>query len=599
MTGRRFATLAATAALLLLSLPPRVARPNTSAGGKLSIDAKLDADRIAPGETATLTVQVQSEGLNLPDVPLPLLSGVTVERAGTAQNFSIINGRVSRTSTTVYRLIPRGEGVVTIPPLRIAVGGEQAETSPLTLTVSRAVAPRVPSPLQGSLPPGAAPAGTPEIFVKATVDHPRVYWNQQVTLRLRLYSRVDVIGDVDWKPASTDGFWTEGLGPPRQGRQIVNGKEYAVLEIPTALFPTRTGTLTIGSAQVRCRVARVIQPPDPWSMLAMPDVVPQDVSVHSDPITVAVEALPAGAPAGFEGAVGDFHLAFHVDSLTARAGEPAAARVTITGRGNIATIRDPEIHARGASREYVVGTSTKVDRTGDRLAGEREHDVAFVADQPGTLEILPVHFAWFDPESRSYRSQSTESVTVKILPGGEARPSAIVPGGLAAAAPRRASGPLGTLSLDPPAASAALLGSSIVAFGAAVLTGRSRRRRFRDPRTMRRRALEKILGRELTQAASLAGSGEPARAAALAEQAVLSGAGLRYDAELLGLAKAERGHTLRSRGASESEASALESLLGALQAIAYAPPETRISDAKHAIASARQALERYRKEMEP
>jgi hypothetical protein len=116
---------------------------------------------------------------------------------------------------------------------------------------------------------------------------------------------------------------------------------------------------------------------------------------------------------------------------------------------------------------------------------------------------------------------------------------------------------------------------------------------------MRRRALEKILGRELTQAASLAGSGEPARAAALAEQAVLSGAGLRYDAELLGLAKAERGHTLRSRGASESEASALESLLGALQAIAYAPPETRSSDAKHAIASARQALERYRKEMEP
>jgi len=597
VTGRRVGIL--IAALLFLGLPPRAARSNTSASGKLSITARLDPDQIAPGETATLTVEVQSEGLNLPDVPLPALSGVGVERAGTVQNFSITNGRVSRTSTTEYRLIPRGEGVVTIPPLRIAVGGDRAETAPLTLTVSHAVTPRAPAPLRGALPPGAAPAGTPEIFVKATVDHPRVYWNQQVTLRLRLYSRVDVIGDVDWKPPSTDGFWTEGLGPARQGRQIVNGREYAVMEIPTALFPTRTGTLTIGSAQVRCRVARVIQPPDPWSMLAMPDVVPQDVSIHTDPIAVAVEELPPGAPAGFGGAVGDFHLAFHVDSLTARAGEPAAARVTITGTGNVATIRDPEIHARGASREYVVGTSTKVDRTGDRLAGQREHDVAFVADQPGTLEILPVHFAWFDPESRSYRSQSTESVSIRVLPGagGEPKPG-LVPGGLAAAAPRRSSGPLGTLSLDPPAASAALLGSSIVAFAAAVLTGRTRRRRFRDPRTKRRLALEGILSRHLARASSLAGSREPARAAALAEQAVLSGTGLRFDVELLGLAKAERGQALRSRGAPDGEVAAMESLLAALQAIAYAPPETRSSDAKHAIASARRSLERYRKEME-
>ncbi|HYQ89449.1 MAG TPA: BatD family protein [Candidatus Binatia bacterium] len=597
MTGRRIAIL--TAALLIATSPPRVARATTSASGKLSIEAKLDADRIAPGETATLTVEVQSEGLNLPDVPLPLLQSVTVERAGTAQNFSIINGRVSRTSTTVYRLIPRGEGAVTIPPLKIAVGGERAETSPLTLTVSHAVAPRTPAPLRGALPPGAAPAGTPEIFVKATVDHPRAYWNQQVTLRLRLYSRVDVIGDVDWRPPSTDGFWTEGLGPARQGRQIVNGKEYAVMEIPTALFPTRTGTLTIGSAQVRCRVARVIQPPDPWSMLAMPDVVPEDVSIHSEPISIVVDPLPAGAPPGFGGAVGEFRLAFHVDSLTARAGEPAAARVTITGTGNVATIRDPEIHARGASREYVVGTSTKVDRTGDRLAGEREHDVAFVADQPGTLEILPIHFAWFDPESRSYRSQSTETVIVKVLPGSgrEARPGGIVPGGLAAAAPRRSHGPLGTLTLDPPAASVVLLGSSIVGFGAAVLTGRSRQRRFRDPRAKRRRALEAILGRDLSRSASLARSGEPAKAAARAEHAVLSGTGLRYDVELQGLARAERGQALLSRGAPDGDVAAIESLLTALQAIAYAPPETRVSDAKHAIASARRALERYRNEM--
>ena len=43
--------------------------------------------------------------------------------------------------------------------------------------------------------------------------------------------------------------------------------------------------------------------------------------------------------------------------------------------------------------------------------------------------------------------------------------------------------------------------------------------------------------------------------------------------------------------------SALESLLDSLGAIAYAPPETRVSDARHAIRAVRERLERYRREL--
>ena len=54
-----------------------------------------------------------------------------------------------------------------------------------------------------------------------------------------------------------------------------------------------------------------------------------------------------------------------------------------------------------------------------------------------------------------------------------------------------------------------------------------------------------------------------------------------------------------ARGAGEAEIAELESLFTALDAIAYAPPETRRADAKVAIASARRVLERYRKELLP
>ncbi len=598
MTGNRFRTV--ILAVLVLALLPREGGSGTSPSGKLSIEARLDTDRVAPGEAATLTVDVRSEGVNLPDAPLPALPGVTVERAGTQQSFSLTNGRISRTSTTVYRLIPRSEGVVKIPALRVVDGGDQAESSPLSLSVTRAAASKSPSPLRGNLPPGTAPSGTPEIFVKATVDRARVFWNQQVTLRLRLYSRVDVIGDVDWKPPSTDGFWTEGLGPPRQGRVNVNGTEYAVMEIPSALFPTRAGSLTIGSGRIRCRIARVIQPPDPWSMLAMPDVQPEDVTLNTDPITIVADPLPRGAPPGFGGAVGDFRLALHVDGAKARAGEPITARAAISGTGNIAAVRDPQIQARGASRQYVVGSSSRLNRNGDLLQGDREVSVAFVADQPGIVEILPVRFAWFDPEAGRYRTQTSDSVKVEILPGtgGASRPGLVSAGGLAIAALRRGPGTLGRLSLDPSAADTLLFGCSVVAFGAAVVTGRARRRRFRDPRRVRARSMLTLLQRDLGRASSLAASGEPSKAGVLAEQALLAGAGLRHDAELAGLSRTERRERLRKRGAGEEEIAAMEALFDSLGAIAYAPPETRVSDARQAIGSVREILERYRKDIE-
>ena len=598
MTGRGLRRATVVVALAALSFPSSVARANTSPSGKLSIEAKLSPEQVGPGDAATLTVEVTSEGLNLPEVPLPQIPNVAVERAGTAQNLSIMNGRVSRTSTTMYRIIPRKEGTVTIPSLRVTVGSETAETGTLTLIVSRGAAARPPTPLRGGMPPGSAPSGTPEIFVKASVDRSRVFWNEQVVLRLRLYSRIDVLGDVDWKPPSANGFWTEGLGPARQGRVRVNGVEYAVMEIPSALFPTRVGALTIGRARIRCRVARVIQPPDPWSMLAIPDVVPEDVTLDTDPVTVTVDPLPAGAPAGFEGAVGNYHLAVHVDALTAHAGEPVVARATITGTGNVSSIRDPEIRTRDASREYVVGTSTRVDRNGDRLGGEREHDMAFVADQPGTLEILPVRFVWFDPEARGYRWQSSEPVTVRIEPAAGGTETGRVAGqGLAPAVPRPGSGPRGSLSLGPSTTNSFFLGFSAIAFASAVLAGGARRRRSRDPRWARVRLLESLLSRELDRARSLAASGDPAKAAALAEQTLLLGTGLRYDVELTGLARAEREQTLRARRAGGEEIGGLERHLDALHAIAYAPPETRRSDAKQAVAATRRTLERYRREI--
>jgi hypothetical protein len=109
--------------------------------------------------------------------------------------------------------------------------------------------------------------------------------------------------------------------------------------------------------------------------------------------------------------------------------------------------------------------------------------------------------------------------------------------------------------------------------------------------------LESLLTQDLSRAGSLASRNEPARAAAIAEQALLRGVGIRYDVDLAGLARPERTKTLRSRGADVADVSAVESLLDSLGAIAYAPPETRVEDAREAIRAVRERIERYRREL--
>ncbi len=589
MTGRR---------CILLIVAAFAFTAGASPSGKLSIDATVDRHEVAPEGVVTLTVIVRAAGLALPSVSLPQLTGVTVNRDAEAQNFSMVNGRVERTSTTLYRLVPHRLGTtIQIPPLKVSAGGETAATSPITLTVTLTPAPSASaSPTPRST--GRPTSGTPELFVKASVDRPRVFWNQQTVLRLKLYSRVDLVGDPDWRPPTMSGFWAEGLGPARKSRTTLKGVTYDVTEIPTAVFPTRTGTLTIGAGEVHCRVARVAEPPDPWSMLAVPEVLAQEVTLTTGPITVVVDPLPSGAPAGFQGAVGDFQLALKVDGLTARAGEPIQARATIRGTGNISTVRDPEVHAEGAARQYVAGTSTRIDRSGDLLVGERQVITAFVPDQPGGLNIHPVTFAWFDPEAKRYRVQKSESVKVKILPGGaHGEPGRVTSVGGAVAAPRRTKGPFGGLGLDPSSADVALLGLSALAYGAALVTAGARRRKLRDPRLVRFDSLKALVGRDLVRADTYASQGQTAKAAALAEHALAAGAGHRYDVDIAGLARAERIQALRSRGADDVETQGIEKLFDALGAIAYAPPETRRSDARQAIREVRSRLDRYREEV--
>src|SRR4029077_715414 len=98
------------------------------AGASLSIEAHLDRTEIEPAtQEASLTVTVRSTGLKIPEPVLPEIHGLRLTQAATMQNFSMIQGHVERSVTTVYRVSGLTDASYVIPSLRVSLGSESAQ----------------------------------------------------------------------------------------------------------------------------------------------------------------------------------------------------------------------------------------------------------------------------------------------------------------------------------------------------------------------------------------------------------------------------------------------------------------------------------------
>jgi len=569
VTGNRAVRIVALAALAALLSAPSA----SSAADRLSIQIALDRNRVAVGEQAQATVFLRSDGLDLPQFAFPTVPGLTVVRVADSQNFSWVNGRLSRSTTTLFTVTPSAPGRYTIPPIRIASGMERAESAPLTLEVGGA---------GSSAPPPAVPPGggtgepspvwgdqsSPDLFVRLDVDRRRVYWNQPLIARFTFYTRVRLEQEALWEIAEAPGFWREILGEPRRQRVRVGGHEYLSTQIVVAYFPTRTGRLAIGPGKVEARVLRRVDTPDPWSLLGMPEVRTETIPLATDRVAIDVRPLPGGAPADFRGAVGRLSLDVRVDRKEARVGEPVTVTTVIRGDGNLAAAGDPDVRSTIPLRSYEVGGGTTTDRSGDRLRGERRHEVAFVPEVPGAFSIEPVRLTWFDPFEERYRTQVSDQIRIDVAPsagGGDAG------SGIAAlgppAAPRNGTGPRGSLDPVPPAGAVALALGSGALFAGMALWARARESASRDPRRRRRAALERLLrSARAARAGTDRGGAGAARVALLVPEAL----GIRYEADVEGRSLEDAIALARARGAPPELGDEARRLVSALERLAFA-----------------------------
>jgi len=425
-----------------------------AAGQDVTITADVIPRQAVMGQQLRLQVTIEGKA-NIQGSPaLPSLPDFQVYGGGRSSNFAFVNGQVSSSLNFTYILVPNKAGRFTIGPIQISHNGQTYSTQPIEIAIQPAgsapAAPgtrafsrpspgggAIPTPPSGAGAAGANAAGQAQrgeaVFITTSVDRREVCVNQPVTLTFRFYSRIPMLSQPQYQPPDTSGFWSEDLPPQRNYVTTVNGRDYNVIEIKYALFPTAAGNLRIGPAQLMVHVQnfeRHAMDPFADDFFRGFFSMGQQVPLKSEPITVRVKPLPeAGKPADFTGTVGKWSLSAKLDRKEAKVGEAVTLEVRIFGEGNVKSVGKPDLPALTGFKVYETISSSEVQKQNDRVQGVKIYRTLLRPEVTGELSIPPIKYNYFNPASGKYEKVEVPSLKLKSLAGdaaaaGQAMPAA-------------------------------------------------------------------------------------------------------------------------------------------------------------------------------
>jgi hypothetical protein len=397
----------------LLLLAPLAARA-------ASLAAALDTDTLHLGESATL--KLTFEGGDPGAVPqLPALAGAQIAYGGKSSQMNWVNGQVSSSVTHSYAITPTQAGDLTIPALRVNVGGQWLLSQALVLHV-----------LRPDAPPSDAQAQAQQLaFLRLVLPKQQVYVGETVVAQLQLYVREGVSGLSEFQLTAipTAGF---NAGKQVQGQQRqtrVGNAAFTVVPFSLPLTATRSGVQTLGPIAA----AAVLQVPaergnrdgffDPFGMFNR--TRNERRALATEAVQVQVLPLPtAGKPADFSGAVGNFTLSFSAGPTNVAVGDPITIRAQITGRGPIESLQLPDQSAWRDFKTYPPTTKVELaDPLG--LQGTKFFEEV-VVPQNAELKSLPgFTFSYFDPDAKAYRTLVHPAVPLVVRPAGSTPPPSV------------------------------------------------------------------------------------------------------------------------------------------------------------------------------
>ncbi len=405
------------------------------------VEARVDRTRLGTGETLQLTLRVRGRA-QAPDLE-PLDADFDVLDVARSHRTTIVNGRRDESIDWRLTLAPKRAGTLEIPSL----GGGAARSEPIAIRVVEGTS---ASRDRGSLDEAGAAA---PVFVEAEVDDASPYVQGKVLLTVRLYADERVI-DGQLADPEAPGAVVERLGDDRVTRSAIDGRSYRVVERQFALFPQRSGELTVEPIVFdgHLRDTRRRRARDPFDSFADFDELfggarlgggslfdawlagsglggglldgffgppGRRVRTRSEPLTLAVSPRPEQAdgewwlPARGVELVEDWEG----DPPLLRVGEPVTRLVAIRATGvsgaQLPVLDLPEVEGL---KQYPEPPLDDTVAQGDEVVSVKLQRVTLIPTRPGSLTLPELELSWWDTTRDEPRVARLPARRVDVLP---------------------------------------------------------------------------------------------------------------------------------------------------------------------------------------
>lgn len=381
----------------------------------------------------TYSVNQRSKDLRAPEMPdFDVLAG---PYQSTSSSTSFVNGKrtSSFSQTYTYTLMAQRTGTFTVAPASIRVGGDEYTSNGVRITVL----PADEQPQQNQQSTGAGTGGhrqsqqsnhsgsvsSENLFIRTIVSKTRVHEQEAILLSYKLYfAGVDVAQFTNnTKIPEFTGFLKQDLeqGEIQTELEHYNGRNYQTATLyRTLLYPQHSGDIKIDPAsfeavlrvQTRAQVRSIFD-----DFFGTYTNVTRAVSAPG--VTIHVDALPSGKPAGFSGGVGHFSLTPSISQTELQTNDAVTIRLDITGTGNMKLLKTPAIDWPEGFEPYDPKVTNNFKTTTAGVSGTKSIEYLAIPRASGDYTIPAVTFSYFDTNDDSYKTLTTPEYTIHVKKG--------------------------------------------------------------------------------------------------------------------------------------------------------------------------------------